>query len=88
MANDGQMATDVGHWTHEAWVTSLAGASCCVEARWRSGALNTAHHAETIALAAALGSIRPPDGLLAGTGSLDGMRGLPRPDIQSLTASA
>jgi hypothetical protein len=29
MADDGQTATDVGHWTHEAQVTSLTGASCC-----------------------------------------------------------
>ncbi|VXC20257.1 Putative DNA processing protein DprA [Arthrobacter sp. 9AX] len=30
-------------------IAALAGVTCVVEARWRSGALNTAHHAETIA---------------------------------------
>jgi DNA processing protein len=40
-------------------VAALAGVTCVVEARWRSGALNTAHHAETIArhVAAVPGSI-------------------------------
>jgi DNA processing protein len=38
---------------------ALAGVTCVVEARWRSGALNTAHHAETIArhVAAVPGSV-------------------------------
>jgi DNA processing protein len=40
-------------------IAALAGVTCVVEARWRSGALNTAHHAETIArhVAAVPGSI-------------------------------
>ncbi len=41
-------------------IAALAGVTCVVEARWRSGALNTAHHAETIArpVAAVPGSVR------------------------------
>ncbi|UKA73446.1 DNA-processing protein DprA [Arthrobacter sp. FW306-06-A] len=40
-------------------IAALAGVTCVVEARWRSGALNTAHHAETIArhVAAVPGSV-------------------------------
>jgi DNA processing protein len=40
-------------------MAALAGVTCVVEARWRSGALNTAHHAETIArhVAAVPGSV-------------------------------
>lgn len=40
-------------------IAALAGVTCVVEARWRSGALNTAYHAETIArhVAAVPGSI-------------------------------
>ena len=40
-------------------IAALAGVICVVEARWRSGALNTAHHAETIArhVAAVPGSV-------------------------------
>ncbi|MBU8867846.1 DNA-processing protein DprA [Paenarthrobacter aromaticivorans] len=40
-------------------IAGLAGVTCVVEARWRSGALNTAHHAETIArhVAAVPGSV-------------------------------
>ncbi|PTT69587.1 DNA-processing protein DprA [Arthrobacter sp. HMWF013] len=40
-------------------IAALAGVTCVVEARWRSGALNTAHHAEAIArhVAAVPGSI-------------------------------
>ncbi|UKA56674.1 DNA-processing protein DprA (plasmid) [Arthrobacter sp. FW305-BF8] len=40
-------------------IAALAGVTCVVEARWRSGALTTAHHAETIArhVAAVPGSV-------------------------------
>lgn len=40
-------------------IAALAGVTCVVEARWRSGALNTAHHAKTLgrAVAAIPGSI-------------------------------
>lgn len=40
-------------------IAALAGVTCVVEARWRSGALNTAHHAKTIArhVAAVPGSV-------------------------------
>ncbi|MEV8150460.1 DNA-processing protein DprA [Arthrobacter sp. NPDC080073] len=40
-------------------IAALAGVTCIVEARWRSGALNTANHAETIArhVAAVPGSV-------------------------------
>ncbi|MFK4637192.1 DNA-processing protein DprA [Paenarthrobacter histidinolovorans] len=40
-------------------IAALAGVTCVVEARWRSGALNAAHHAETIArlVAAVPGSV-------------------------------
>ena len=40
-------------------IAALAGVTCVVEARWRSGALNTAHHAETIGrqVAAVPGSV-------------------------------
>ncbi|BCW68928.1 hypothetical protein NicSoilB4_36910 (plasmid) [Arthrobacter sp. NicSoilB4] len=40
-------------------IAALAGVTCVVEARWRSGALNTAHHAQTIArhVAAVPGSV-------------------------------
>lgn len=40
-------------------IAALAGVTCVVEARWRSGALNTAQHAETIArhVAAVPGSV-------------------------------
>jgi DNA processing protein len=40
-------------------IAGLAGVTCVVEARWRSGALNTAHHVETIArhVAAVPGSV-------------------------------
>ena len=40
-------------------IAALAGVTCVVEARWRSGALNTAHHAETMArhVAAVPGSV-------------------------------
>lgn len=40
-------------------IAALAGVTCVVEARWRSGALNTAHQAETIArhVAAVPGSV-------------------------------
>lgn len=40
-------------------MAALAGVTCIVEARWRSGALTTAHHAETIArhVAAVPGSV-------------------------------
>ena len=37
MANDGQMATEVAHWTHEARVTSLARASFCTRGAWQQG---------------------------------------------------
>jgi DNA processing protein len=40
-------------------IGALAGVTCVVEARWRSGALNTAHHAQTLGrkVAAVSGSI-------------------------------
>lgn len=40
-------------------IAALAGVTCVVEARWRSGGLNTAHHAQTIArhVAAVPGSV-------------------------------
>ncbi|MFJ4264609.1 DNA-processing protein DprA [Paenarthrobacter nicotinovorans] len=40
-------------------IAALAGVTCIIEARWRSGALNAAHHAETIArhVAAVPGSV-------------------------------
>ena len=55
----GAAPTRARFWYRNRIIAALAGVTCVVEARWRSGALNTAHHAETIArhVAAVPGSV-------------------------------